>query len=181
MKDLISIVLPVYNGAEFLKESIDSVLAQTYQNWELLILDDCSTDETPNIALEYEAKDQRIHYYRNEKNLKLPGNLNKGFGLAKGEYLTWSSDDNRYRPEALETMLRTLKEKQVGLVFAYYQVIDEHDQEIQVIGFSNGDKTQKPNQNLSTSYCGNHEQAKLYLLVALQESNNHEALIRHSI
>jgi glycosyltransferase involved in cell wall biosynthesis len=140
MKDLISIVLPVYNGAEFLKESIDSVLAQTYGNWELLILDDCSTDETPNIALEYEAKDQRIHYYRNEKNLKLPGNLNKGFGLAQGEYLTWTSDDNRYRPEALETMLRTLKEKQVGLVFAYYQVIDEHDQEIQVIGFSNGDK-----------------------------------------
>lgn len=138
MKDLISIVLPVYNGAEFLKDSIDSVISQTHQNWELLILDDCSTDETPNIALEYEAKDQRIHYYRNEKNLKLPGNLNKGFGLAKGEYLTWSSDDNRYRPEALETMLRTLKDQQVGLVFASYQVIDEHDQEIQVISAANG-------------------------------------------
>jgi hypothetical protein len=60
--------------------------------------------------------------------------------LAQGEYLTWTSDDNRYRPEALETMLRTLKEKQVALAFAYYQVIDEHDQEIQVIGFSSGDK-----------------------------------------
>lgn len=58
--------------------------------------------------------------------------------MAKGEYLTWTSDDNRYRPEALETMLRTLKDQQVGLVFASYQVIDEHDQEIQVISAANG-------------------------------------------
>ena len=138
MKDLISIVLPVYNGSRFLRESIDSVIAQTYRNWELLILDDCSTDDTPVIAREYEAKDKRIHYYRNEKNLKLPGNLNKGFSLAKGDYLTWTSDDNRFRPHALETMLNTLQDKQVELVFASYQVIDEHDVEIQVIPVHNG-------------------------------------------
>ena len=111
MRDLISIVLPVYNGARFLKDSIDSVIAQTHQNWELLILDDCSTDETPEIAKEYQATDSRIQYYRNEKNLKLPGNLNKGFSLAKGEYLTWTSDDNRFRPNALERMLEVLQEK----------------------------------------------------------------------
>lgn len=138
MKDLVSIVLPVYNGATFLRDSIESVIAQTYKNWELLILDDCSTDETPEISKEYEAKDSRIHYHRNEKNLKLPGNLNKGFSMAKGEYLTWTSDDNRYRPHALETMLTTIKEKEVGLVFADYQVIDENDQEIKVMPVQNG-------------------------------------------
>jgi len=105
MSKLISIVLPVYNGARFLRESIDSVLNQTYTNWELLILDDCSTDETPSIAQEYAEKDSRIFYYRNERNLRLPGNLNRGFSLAKGDYLTWTSDDNRYRPTALEKML----------------------------------------------------------------------------
>lgn len=126
MNDLVSIVLPVYNGAEFLKESIDSVLAQTHQNWELLILDDCSTDETPSIAMEYQALDSRVTYYRNEKNLKLPGNLNRGFSLAKGDYLTWTSDDNRFRPRALEMMLATLKgNPQAQLVYASYQIMDK--------------------------------------------------------
>ena len=140
MRDLISIVLPVYNGARFLKDSIDSVIAQTHQNWELLILDDCSTDETPEIAKEYQATDSRIQYYRNEKNLKLPGNLNKGFSLAKGEYLTWTSDDNRFRPNALERMLEVLQEKKVGLVCASYQVIDENDKELHVIRVRNESK-----------------------------------------
>ena len=94
MSDLISIVLPVYNGAKFLCESIDSVINQTYKNWELLILDDCSTDETAKIAQKYVEQDSRIRYYLNEKNLRLPRNLNKGFSLAKGDYLTWTSDDN---------------------------------------------------------------------------------------
>ena len=71
MKDLISIVLPVYNGAKYLRESIDSVISQTYTNWELLILDDCSTDDTAKIANEYVEKDERIHYFLNEKNLKI--------------------------------------------------------------------------------------------------------------
>lgn len=125
MNELISIVLPVYNGARFLRESIDSVLAQTHRNWELLILDDCSNDETPVIAKEYEQKDPRIHYHRNTVNLKLPGNLNAGFRLAKGDYLTWTSDDNRFRPMALEKMLAALKQNNAHLAYASYQVIDE--------------------------------------------------------
>lgn len=140
MKDLVSIVLPVYNGAKFLRDSIDSVIAQTYQNWELLILDDCSTDETPEIAREYEAKDQRVHYYRNEKNLKLPGNLNKGFSLAKGDYLTWTSDDNLYYPQAIETMLTTLKEKKVGLVYTSYRIMEENGDTYQVLLAAGGSK-----------------------------------------
>ena len=125
MNDLISIVLPVYNGARYLRESIDSVLKQTHTNWELLILDDCSTDETPAIAMEYEKADSRIHYHRNQTNLKLPGNLNAGFRLAKGDYLTWTSDENRVRPMALEKMLAALKQNNAHLAYASYQVIDE--------------------------------------------------------
>ena len=134
MSKLVSIVLPVYNGARFLRDSIDSIINQTYTNWELLILDDCSTDETPTISEEYAGKDCRIHYYRNEKNLRLPGNLNRGFSLSTGEYLTWTSDDNCFRPTAIERMVEALEINQdAGLVYASYQVIDENGRNLQVM------------------------------------------------
>lgn len=134
MNDLISIVLPVYNGEKYLRESIESVINQTYKNWELLILDDCSTDNSPDIAKKYVKKDERIHYYRNEKNLRLPRNLNKGFSLAKGDYLTWTSDDNRFRPQALEKMYKALvSDSKEHFVFASCRVIDDEGKEIEYI------------------------------------------------
>ena len=127
---LVSIVLPVYNGERFLSESIDSIIAQTYQNWELIIIDDCSSDNTPAIAKEYADKDNRIRYYRNETNLKLPKGLNRGFSLAKGNYFTWTSDDNRFLPNAIKVMLDTLIMEQVDLVYASYDIIDENNKTI---------------------------------------------------
>lgn len=137
MSSLISIVLPVYNGEKYLRESIESVLSQTYSNWELLILDDCSSDESPAIAKEYEAADRRIHYFRNEQNLQLPRNLNRGFSLAQGEYLTWTSDDNRYRPQALERMAAVLdSDPDVQLVFASCRIIDAAGKEVEYLSVS---------------------------------------------
>jgi glycosyltransferase involved in cell wall biosynthesis len=137
MNKRISIVLPVYNGERYLRESIDSVIDQTYPAWELLILDDCSTDGSAQIAKEYAKKDPRIHYYRNEHNLGLPRNLNKGFSLAKGEYLTWTSDDNRYRPHALERMISVLEtDPETQFVFGACRIIDENGVEIEYISVS---------------------------------------------
>ena len=134
MEELISIVLPVYNGEKYLRESIDSVLAQTYKNWELLIVDDCSTDSSAAIAKEYASKDRRIYYYRNENNLRLPRNLNKGFRLAKGDYLTWTSDDNKFKPTALEKMYDALKNNQnAQFVFASCRVINSEGEAIEYI------------------------------------------------
>ncbi|MEF2919536.1 MAG: glycosyltransferase [Acutalibacteraceae bacterium] len=134
MNDLISVVLPVYNGEKYLSESIESVINQTYKNWELIIVDDCSTDNTAVIAKKYAEQDDRIHYYLNEKNLRLPRNLNRGFSLAKGNYLTWTSDDNRYRPTALEKMLKALKDsKDAQFVFASCRIIDGDGKEIEYI------------------------------------------------
>ena len=125
MGKLVSIILPVYNGEKYLKESIESVLEQTYERWELLILDDCSTDHTADISKEYVSRDSRIKYFRNEKNLRLPGNLNRGFSLAKGDYLTWTSDDNRYKPDALRAMAEALENNpEASFVFASCRVID---------------------------------------------------------
>lgn len=133
MDDLISVVLPVYNGERYLRESIESIIAQSYQNWELLILDDCSTDNSADIAIEFTKKDSRIHYYKNETNLRLPRNLNKGFSLAKGSFLTWTSDDNRFKPEALKKMRQALVSNRAQFVFASCRIIDSQGKEIEYI------------------------------------------------
>lgn len=130
---MVSIVLPVYNGEKYLRCSIESCLNQTYANWELLIIDDGSTDQSPAIAMEYEAQDSRVHYYKNEVNLKLPRALNRGFSLAKGDYLTWTSDDNYFRPNALEKMVSALESGEAEFVFAKYTIIDENDNETMVV------------------------------------------------
>ena len=123
---LISIVLPVYNGSDHVAESIKSVLEQTYRNWELIIVDDCSTDDTPEIIAGFERSDSRVRVFRNKANLKLPASLNVGFADAKGDYFTWTSDDNMYRPEALEKMVAVLEENpETGLVYADYTVIND--------------------------------------------------------
>lgn len=127
---LVSIILPIYNGEEYMRISIDSCIAQTYKNWELIIVDDCSKDGTSAIAKEYEQRDSRIHYYRNETNLRLPRNLNRGFSLAKGDYLTWTSDDNYYRPMAIEKMVDHLEATENEFVFTRYSIINENDEEL---------------------------------------------------
>lgn len=133
-KKMVSIVLPVYNGEKYLEKSIQSVISQSYMNWELLILDDCSTDNSSIIAKKYVARDNRIKYYRNESNLKLPRNLNKGFSLSNGEYLTWTSDDNMYKPNAIEKMVDALENNDDSdFVFASCRIIDEDDNEIEYI------------------------------------------------
>jgi glycosyltransferase involved in cell wall biosynthesis len=122
----ISIVLPVYNGTQYLRQSVQSVLDQTHQNWELLIIDDCSTDATPQIISEYCSLDPRIKSVRHEKNKRLPGSLNTGFHLAAGEYVTWTSDDNIYRPNALQEMADVLDEnKDISFVHSDFDLIDE--------------------------------------------------------
>lgn len=131
IKDLISIVLPIYNGEKYMKQSIDSIIDQTYKNWELIIIDDCSTDNTANIAKEYLKKDSRIKYYKNEVNIRLPKTLNRGFSIAKGEYLTWTSDDNLFKKNALEKMYNALKlNNQAEFVYASCEIIDEYGRNV---------------------------------------------------
>lgn len=130
---LVSIVLPIYNGEKYMNLSIDSILNQTYKNWELIIIDDCSTDKTPEIAKAYSDKDARISYYRNEVNLKLPRGLNRGFSLSKGDYLTWTSDDNLYYPEAIERMVNSLQTENTDFVFATCDVINQDGEVVEII------------------------------------------------
>ncbi len=122
----VSIVLPTFNGARFLAESIESCLAQTFTDWELIIVDDASTDDTPHIVAAYAARDGRIRGIRHEANRKLPGALNTGYAAARGEFITWTSDDNRYRPEALAELVAYLDaHPDVDAVYTDYSLFDE--------------------------------------------------------
>jgi glycosyltransferase involved in cell wall biosynthesis len=126
---LISITLPVYNGARFLPESLASIVAQTYTNWELICVDDTSTDATPTLLAEWAARDSRIRVIRHAVNQRLPGALNTGFAAARGDLLTWTSDDNRYRPNALATLAQQLQaEPAVAFVYSDYALLDEEGQ-----------------------------------------------------
>ena len=148
MNDLISIVLPVYNGERFLRASIDSVISQTYQNWELLVVDDCSTDSTAAIVREYVQQDSRIKYFKNEVNLRLPRNLNRGFSLAQGNYLTWTSDDNVFRPTALEKMYNALKtDPEAQFAYASCDITDEEDNVIEYMMLYPGIEKRAVGQN----------------------------------
>ena len=121
----ISIVLPTYNGSRYLREAIQSCLDQSYEDWELIVVDDASTDETPSIIAAFAAQDERIRAIRNQTNRMLPGSLNVGFAAARGELLSWTSDDNLYRPHAMAMMAAVLEENPaVGFVYSGMNVID---------------------------------------------------------
>jgi glycosyltransferase involved in cell wall biosynthesis len=112
------VVLPTFNRASLLPQSIESVLNQTENNLELIVVDDGSSDGTPEIVGRYAGKDRRITFLR-QQNLGLPRALNNGFRLARGQFYTWTSDDNRYLPDAFAIMSRCLRDHpEVGLVCA---------------------------------------------------------------
>lgn len=123
----ISIVLPTYNGEKYIKLALDSILSQTESDWELIIVNDCSTDSTREIVEDYSNRDKRITVINNEVNKKVAASLNIGFKLAKGKYFTWTSDDNLMKPNALLEMLKYFNEHEdVDFVSFGAEIIDEH-------------------------------------------------------
>lgn len=123
---IISIVLPTYNGSKYIRTSIDSCLNQSFSDFELIIVNDCSTDNTAEIIEAYAAKDSRIKIIHNEHNKKLPLSLNTGFDIARGKYHTWTSDDNYYAPNALEQLANMLdQDSSIGFVYTDYMIIND--------------------------------------------------------
>ena len=122
----VSICLTTYNRARVLRESIDSLLAQSYGDFELIISDDRSSDETEAICREYEARDSRVRYFRNAENLKMPGNLNAAIGRASGAYVANVHDGDVFRPDLIEKWKAALDETPTAaFVFNQYQSFDK--------------------------------------------------------
>ncbi len=107
--ELISVIICTYNRVGLLGRSIQSVLSQTYTNLELLIIDDCSADDTGEFVKK--ISDERIRYYRNEKNMGIAASRNRGASLAKGEYLAFQDDDDEWKPEKLARLMEVWKKE----------------------------------------------------------------------
>ena len=139
LQPLVSIGLPVYNGEKYLKQSIDSLLAQTYKNIELIICDNASSDRTPEICLEYAKFDGRIRYQRNQTNIGGANNHNLTFELAQGKYFRWASYDDLCAPDLIEKCVNIL-EKNPSIVICYSNVvsIDEKGNQLEVTSRNNG-------------------------------------------
>lgn len=120
----VSVIMPVWNGARYLNEAVQSVLNQKFKDFELIIVDDASTDETSEILGNLIKIDSRITVITNEKNIQLPASLNVGFRHAKGDWLTWTSDDNIMEKDCLEILTESVKAYEAKFVFTDYKIIN---------------------------------------------------------
>lgn len=118
----------MFNGADFLRSSVSSLLSQDYEDFELIIADNASTDETESICRELAATDPRIRYYRNETNIGAAGNYNKVFELARGEFFKWAAHDDECRSGMIRRCVEVLERApdSVTMVYPLAELIDEH-------------------------------------------------------
>lgn len=141
-KPLVSIGMPVYNGDKSIREALDSLLAQDYENFELIISDNVSTDRTAEICQEYLAKDKRIRYYLNETNLGAVRNFNRVFELSTGKYFAWAAHDDLWDPTYIRKCVRVLEgNPSVVLCCTSLTFIDEDGRlrDIEYEGYDNPD------------------------------------------
>jgi glycosyltransferase involved in cell wall biosynthesis len=126
-KPRVSIGVPVRNGSRFLAEALDSLLAQSYSDFELMISDNASSDQTEEICREYAAKDERIRYYRSDHDVGLSRNFNYLFMQAQGEYFKWAAADDLHERDWLARCLEILeRDREVVLAYGKARFIDEN-------------------------------------------------------
>lgn len=123
MDGLVSIIMPSYNTGKFIAETINSVLAQTYTNWELIIVDDCSTDNTDEVVAGF--CDERIRYIKNEKNSGAAVSRNRALREAKGKWIAFLDSDDLWLPQKLEKQIAFMTENGYGFSYTQYSEVDE--------------------------------------------------------
>lgn len=121
----VTIALPVYNGENYLRSALESAIGQTFEDYELIIVDNASSDSTPDICQEFMARDPRIQYVRNEKNIGVNPNFDRCVQLATGKYFGWLAHDDELTPEYLRRHVEVLDQRDdVVLVHSLVQIID---------------------------------------------------------
>ncbi len=128
MRELVSIVMPSYNTAKFIAESIRSVQAQTYPHWELIIVDDCSTDDTDEVVKEF-LSDERIRFLKNEKNSGAAVSRNRALREAGGKWIAFLDSDDLWHPEKLEKQILFMKENGCSFSYTDYAEMNEASEE----------------------------------------------------
>lgn len=124
-EELVSIITPVYNCEKLLPKTIECVLNQTYKNWELLLVDDCTPDNSANIIKEYQKKDERIKYFKLEKNSGAAVARNKALFESKGRFVAYLDADDIWKPEKLEKQVKFMLENKYAFTCTDYEKINE--------------------------------------------------------
>ncbi len=122
----VSIILPTYNRKKFLAASLESCIRQTELGLEIIVVDDASSDETSKYLEEMAKQYASVKVLRHEVNQGLPTSLNDGLSLARGEFLTWTSDDNLYESNAIASLLSEIKNSEADIVYTDISLIDDH-------------------------------------------------------
>lgn len=135
IEELVSIIMPAYNSEAFIKESIQSVLNQTYKNWELIIVDDCSNDNTVNVVKSF--KDERIRILILDQNSGAAAARNKGIEAAAGEFLAFLDSDDLWTKEKLEKQLTFMKDNNYHFTCTQYAEIDKNNTVNSIIKVNN--------------------------------------------
>ena len=123
---LVSIITPVYNAERFIAQTVDSVIAQTYAQWEMLLVDDCSTDRSAQIIAQYAQRDGRIRYIRLERNMGAAAARNRGLDEARGRYVAFVDSDDLWKADKLDKQLKLMGEKHAGFTFTAIEIIGEN-------------------------------------------------------
>ena len=132
MNDLVSIIMPSYNTGCFIKETIESVLAQSYPTWELIIVDDCSTDNTDEVVIQYLA-DERIRYIKNDTNSGAAVSRNRALREAKGKWIAFLDSDDLWFPEKLEKQIRFMENGNYHFSYTRYEEINEGSEPLGIV------------------------------------------------
>jgi glycosyltransferase involved in cell wall biosynthesis len=122
----VSVITPTYNSSQFVKKTIESIIVQTYDNWELLITDDCSTDNTWEVLNEYAQKDSRIKIFRLEINSGAGTARNNSIKHASGKYIAFCDSDDLWLPEKLEYQVKFMEDNKYDFTFSSYHKIREN-------------------------------------------------------
>lgn len=130
-KDMVSIIMPSYNTAKYIGKSINSVIKQTYKNWELIIVDDCSNDNTDSIVNKF-LIDERIKYFKNKKNSGAAISRNKALKEAKGRWIAFLDSDDLWVDNKLEKQINFMKKNNYSYSYSYYQEISEQGKSLQI-------------------------------------------------
>lgn len=121
---IVSIIMPVYNASKFLSESIESIINQDFEDWELIIIDDCSTDCSAEIAEQFSLHDARIRLYRNQVNLGAAATRSAGVPLIRGLYVSFLDADDLWMPNKLTEQLSYMSKERVAMCFTSYETIE---------------------------------------------------------
>ena len=121
---LVSVVMPVYKARDFVEEAIRSVMAQTVTDWELLIIDDCSPDDSYDLANALAERDERIRLIRNERNMGVARTRNRGIELSRGKYIAFLDSDDIWYPTKLAAQIELLEQTGAALSYCSYRIVD---------------------------------------------------------